>query len=288
MVRGLILGASGKLGSAVYKNMLENGINIRVVTRADIELGESHLEKIFYEFEPDFVFNGVAKLGIDPCESRPDLAYKLNVEFVVFLSLLCNKVGALFINISTDAVFPDAVDRDFSYVESSLPAPLNVYGKTKYIGEQVVQILCASYYIIRVSVLFGDTWRQEQFVEKMLLKIMSGQNISVSDDIICSPCYSTDVADGIYQLLSSSAKSGIYHLVNDGNASLYELMSEISSCLGCGKDVVQRGSYKDFPHVGRKNLVTPLASERNLTMRGWRDAVRAYVTKIDFPANLRE
>ena len=58
-------------------------------------------------------------------------------------------------------------------------------------------------------------------------------------------------------LLQEEYPYGLYHLVNEGKASLYDLMKEIVATLEVDV-VVEKVSYKDFPTRSRKNTSTPI------------------------------
>ena len=62
-------------------------------------------------------------------------------------------VGAKLVYISTDYVFQG--DRPEGYDEFHNPAPINIYGASKYAGEQFVKELHNKYFIVRTSWLYG-------------------------------------------------------------------------------------------------------------------------------------
>ena len=52
-----------------------------------------------------------------------------------------------------------------------------MYGVTKYGGDCFIQAIAKRYYIFRIPVLFGETIKSTQFVEKMLQKVNEGQRV---------------------------------------------------------------------------------------------------------------
>jgi len=188
------------------------------------------------------------------------------------------KRGYLLIHFSTDAVFDDSKG-DF-YLEGDQPKPLNIYGLTKYEGDRFVQAIADRYFLVRTSILFGQAARQSQFVERMLARAVAGNApLRVADDIVLSPSHAEDIALEVRRMLEGACPFGLYHVVNEGKATLYELMAEIVA--GLELDVpLERASHRDFPAVGAKNTHTPLASEKILPLRPWREAVKAYCEKM--------
>ena len=227
---------------------------------------------------PNLIINAVAFVGVDQCEKEPDQAFRLNTLLPKALAELARAKKILLVQFSTDAVF-DNEKKDF-YLESDAPQPLNVYGFSKYGGDCFVRAAAGEHYIFRLPLLFGPTGGKDQFVEKMLRRIAAGeQSLKISADIICSPSYNLDLAQAAKQLIDGRAAYGLYHLANEGQASLFDLMSEIVARLGL-KAKVEKASYRDFPYLGKKNTYTPIRSGKNVKLRPWREAVGDYCSTI--------
>ena len=277
--RILLLGSTGKMGLAlrhVFKDdYLINGKNSQDFYALNFE----QVRTIIGESSPDIVINTVAFLGIDPCEKEPERAFRLNTLYPKYLAELSNSNGFLLIHFSTDAVFND--EKGDFYTEKDCPHPLNLYGFTKYGADCFIQTIAKRYYIFRIPVLFGETVKDTQFVEKMLQKAKEGQgNLKISDDIISSPTYSKDVAKEVRRILDASYQFGLYHIANEGKASLYDLMKEITKNLTL--DVkVEKASYRDFPFLGTKNTFTPIKSKKVAPLRHWKEAVKEYCNNIE-------
>jgi len=275
----LLLGYTGKMGLALNEVLKEDytiiGKNSKDFNAENFDEVRDMIENI----KPDIVINTVAFLGIDPCEKDPMKALKLNALYPKLLAELSNKIGFLLVHFSTDAVFNN--EKNDLYVESDTPKPLNVYGLTKYGGDCFIQAIATKYYIFRLSVLFGKSIKNNQFIEKMLQKVEEGNNvIKIADDVVSSPSYSLDIANEIKKILRSSLPFGLYHLINDGKATLFELIFEIVKNLNLNIKV-EKASFKDFPYIGIKNLNTPIKSEKIRPLRPWKEAVKDYTQKLN-------
>ena len=272
--RILLLGSTGKLGRALTQAFSPDDEvvphNSRTFDAADFD----EVRRIIKDGRPDVVFNTVAFLGIDPCEREPEKALRINSLYPKVLAECAAAQGFTLVHFSTDAVFGDR--EQGAYRESDAPAPINVYGLTKYGGDCFVRDAAARSYIFRISLLFGATDRQSQFVERMLGKIRQGETLlRVADDIQFSPGYAPDLASAAVALVMQEAPFGLYHLANSGTTSLYGLMSRITSRLGCTVRL-ERCSHRDFPAIGRKNTRTPIVSEKLPPLRSWEEAVDEY------------
>jgi dTDP-4-dehydrorhamnose reductase len=276
MKKVLLLGGTGKMGKAL-NSVFSKEYNVISVGSKDLDVrNENEVRKIIKNNKPDIVINTVAFLGIDPCEQDPIKAFEMNMVHPMGLAKLSNEFNFLLVHFSTDAVFSDNEDGD-SYDEYSAPNPVNVYGMTKLGGDMMVQEISEKFYIIRISVLFGHNDKNNQFVEKMLSRVNDGvSEINIADDIIGTPCYSKDVALVVKNIIKTDLEYGLYHAVNDGKGSLYDLMSEISRSMKTLSVVVNRASHKEFQAIGRKNTNTPLKSRKLKPIRHWKDAVKEY------------
>jgi dTDP-4-dehydrorhamnose reductase len=270
----LVLGHTGKMGLALMKALAADynleGRNSRDFAAADFRESGAIIARL----APDIVINTVAFQGVDRCEAEPETAFRINALFPGHLARSCAERGIIFVHFSSDAVFSDT-DRVFC-TEESAPAPLNIYGITKYAGDCLVSSNCRQHYLCRIPLLFGESRGESQFVEKMLAQLGKHRApLRVAADIVSSPSYSLDIAWRLRELLLGGAQYGTYHLANAGMASLHELLTEITANFMPGA-VVEQASYRDFPFVGRKNLCTPLGSVRTAALRPWQEAVADY------------
>ncbi|MCH7868279.1 MAG: NAD(P)-dependent oxidoreductase [Myxococcales bacterium] len=223
---------------------------------------------------PDLVINAVAFLGIDACESEADRAIQLNTLLPKRLAELSRDRGFVFAHLSTDAVFGDALDK--YCVESDPVKPFNVYGLTKYGGDYFVQSIARRSYLFRLPVLFGESSKRDQFVEKMLSRVQAGERrLQISSDIITTPSYSRDIAEEMHRILASDLPPDLYHLTNEGRGSLFEMIELLVANLRLAV-TVEPVSHKRFPSFGRKNVFTTMKSEKVTSLRPWRDAFREY------------
>lgn len=276
----LLLGHSGKMGLALQQRCPAE-ITLVCLASRDFDAARPETLRPFIELHrPWAIINTVGYLGIDPCEQNPQAAYAVNTLFPYALAKMANEYQVTLLHFSTDAVF-NGDEEKAEYDELDSASPVNVYGMTKWGGDCLVKNTALKYYIARISILFGPSHKQNQFIEKMLGLVANGQTtIRASQDIICSPCYSLDVADAVYALLLQGPSHGVYHLSNQGRASLYDVMLAVMAHVAPAVKV-EPASYRDFPFVGRKNLRTPLVSRRGPVLRPWREALQAYLEARD-------
>ena len=200
----LLLGATGKMGLALEEALKKDYLLI-CKNSQDFEAENfAQVQALIKEVNPDILINTVALLGIDPCESQPEKAFCLNTLYPKVLAEAAKEMGFLLAHFSTDAVFSDK--KEGFCTEEESPRPVNIYGLTKFGGDCFIQAIAPKFYIIRISVLFGQANKNGHFVEKMLQRIKEGQKLlRISDDIILSPTYSGDVAVEVKRIIESEA-----------------------------------------------------------------------------------
>jgi dTDP-4-dehydrorhamnose reductase len=275
----LLLGCDGKVGTAVRGAFAHDHLVV-CKGRGDFDAADlGQVERLVRADGYDIVVNAVAFVGIDRCEQEPVRAFAVNALFPGRLAALSTELGFILVHFSSDAVFSGRSSG--CYLEEDCPQPINMYGTTKHAGDCLVQAEAGRHYLIRISLLFGESAKDGQFVEKMLSRARQGQKrLDVSADIVCSPSYSRDIALRLRELIAEAAPYGLYHLANEGRASLYELMREILTHLPL--DVELRPvSHRDFPSVGRKNTWSVLRSQKIRALQPWREAVRQYCAVLN-------
>jgi dTDP-4-dehydrorhamnose reductase len=143
----LVLGASGMIGRTMFRVLSqESGWDVSGSIRskgyegaalgkvfADIDLINSdHLIKLFNKAKPDIVVNCAGLTKHVPEGNDPIPALNMNALLPHRLAAQCAIAGARLIHISTDCVFSG---KSGNYQENDETDALDVYGKTKALGE---------------------------------------------------------------------------------------------------------------------------------------------------------
>lgn len=273
----LLLGHTGKMGRAVAEAFSEGyrivGRNSRDFDAADL----GRLPGLVGRVRPDIVVNAAAFMGLEDCERRPQRALAVNTLFPKVLAELSREQGFLLVHLSTDAVFSG---RSRPYDEDDAPLPLNMYGLTKLGAECFIQAVARRYYIVRMPLLFGESPKASQFLEKMLRRArQGGRTLEAAGDVVTCPTYSRDAARALRRIIERRLPSGVYHIANAGKASLYDLTREAVRDLGL--DVrVRRVPSSRFPGTARRSACTLLRSRKLAPLRGWKQALRDYCGRM--------
>ena len=223
----LLLGKNGQVGWELQRSLAPLG-ELIALDRLGLNgwCGDlSQPEKIYQtilEISPDVVVNASAYTAVDLAESDQDNANLINHISVAKIAEACVKVDALFIHYSTDYVFNGEGSKSFE--ETDLLQPLNIYGKTKALGEQAIEKSSCNYLIFRTSWVFAE--KGKNFLKTMLNLAQQREELSIIDDQIGAPTSAELIADvtahALIHVLNDQSKSGIYHLVASGETSWFE------------------------------------------------------------------
>lgn len=244
-------------------------------------LDTAHLEKCVKRISPDIVIHSAAKTQVDDCELDPYEAYLGNVLATQFLIKTVKPYRPRFIYISTDYVF-DGKKRG-PYLETDVPAPLNVYGATKLLGEDVVHGSGLPYVIVRTSWLYG--LNGPNFVAT-ILKISREKNVLkvVTDQQGC-PTYTKDLAEAIEKIINAKNVFGIFNVTNSGATNWNAYAKLILSESGVNHTKVLNIKTNDLDRPAlrpRNSVLSNVKFEKRFgcKIRNWRLALRDYLKEF--------
>ncbi|MEA2098261.1 MAG: dTDP-4-dehydrorhamnose reductase [Patescibacteria group bacterium] len=272
----LILGYKGMLGNELVKVFTE-GNELILWDRGQIDISDRTdvMEKIG-GLKPDVVINAAAYTAVDKAESEKDLVYKVNGCAVGFLSTICKEVNALLIHFSTDYVFDG--ENHLGYKEDHSYNPINLYGKSKVLGEKMILDIKPRYYIIRTSWLFGKYGKN--FVETMLRLAGEGKDLKIINDQFGSPTYAKDLAEKVKELIGSEKPYGIYHITNSESCNWHEFALKIFELSGL-KPNVKPVTSDEFPTPAKRPTYSMLVNTKLPPMRSWEEALKAYLIETN-------
>lgn len=245
------------------------------------------MARFFRENRPyDLIVNCAAMTDVDACEENAAAARDANALAVKSLADAAAETRAAFIQISTNYVFPGTEERDRT--EEDPVGPRSIYGLTKLEGEHHAfrAPFCA---VVRTSWIFGGGKRD--FVRHFSEKFSLPERIPVVADQRASLTYAPDLAEAIGPVAGRElwpareegrALKQIYHIVNAGNLTRYEMLLHMKEVLGKTNTIekVAASGFATWKAVRpRYSALSTVRYESvfGAKMRGWRDALSAHL-----------
>ncbi|MCP4143324.1 MAG: dTDP-4-dehydrorhamnose reductase [Chloroflexi bacterium] len=225
----LILGNTGQLGTELARLLPRFG-DLAALDYPDIDMADAGMiRSLLRKYTPDVIFNATAYTAVDKAESEIELAEAINGRGPGILAEEAKKRNALLFHYSTDFVFDG--EKGKPYIETDLPNPLSIYGRSKLHGEQAVVAVDGDYLTFRTSWVYGLE-NESGFVKKVLGWSRQHNSLKIVDDQISNPTWARMLAEMTVKVLEkgvefATERKGLYHLAGAGFASRYEWVKEI-------------------------------------------------------------
>jgi len=190
--------------------------------------------------------------------------------------------------VSTAGIFDG--EKDY-YDDWDTPNPINVYGRSKYLGEKYVTYNMMKYFVCRAGwMMGGGYYKDKKFIRKIIKQIIDGkEELYVVDDKLGTPTYTYDFAKNVLELLKTNYY-GVYNMVCDGDCSRYDVAVEIIKLLNKEEKVMihkvnsEYFSKEYFVNRPRsEKLLNMKLNLRNLNKMGnWRVKLKEYIENSYF------
>jgi dTDP-4-dehydrorhamnose reductase len=139
------------------------------------------------------------------------------------------------------------------------------------------------HYVLRVESLFGGPKRRSS-IDRIALAIESGTAAPVFVDRVVSPSFVLDVVEASAHLLRTAAPFGVYHCVNSGHATWFEVGREIARLLGKPAEALQPIHVKDVVLPASRPQFAALSNAKlagaGFVMPSWQDAIARYLRSV--------
>ena len=274
----LLTGANGMVGSAVSKVLAGSSSHITLATgRGPCRLPPSSLSsQLTYlqleltspkevlhavqSFLPDIIIHAAAITQVDDCELNKEVCYSVNVDGTALLIAAAEQVKSRFCYLSTDFVF-DGVSGP--YKEEDQATPINYYGETKKIAEDILTASSLSWSIARTVLLYGkaDHITRSNFIYWVKDNLEAGINIRVVNDQLRTPTYIPDFVDGIIKIAESGAE-GVYHISGEEVMTPYDMAIAVAEYLQLDKTLINPVDAATFTQPGKRPLKTGFSIEK--------------------------
>lgn len=281
MARLLVTGATGFVAGHVLAEGLRQH-SIHALSREPAPIEKPNLRwhvlagnliytlgELIDKMQPDCVIHCAAIADIDRCKREFVFARRVNAEWPAALAVQCKIAGARLVFVSTDNVFDG---KRGMYSETDPPAPINVYGCSKHVAEQLVASACPNHVIARTSLVVGRGLIRpgNAFLERMEVKWGRGEPVGVPDNEIRTPIDVVTLARALVELATNDFR-GIIHLSGNDNLDRCTMARRIAVAFGYDPSLVKPFDPTNLPDrderprnagldnaLARRTLSTPM------------------------------
>ena len=295
----LLFGKGGQVGWELQRSLVPLGeliaLDFDSVDCCGDFTNPAGLADTIRQVRPDVIVNAAAHTAVDKAESEPDLARTINAQAPGVLAQEAQRLGAWLVHYSTDYVFDGSGERPWQ--ESDTPAPLSVYGKTKWEGEQLIQASGCQYLIFRTSWVYAA--RGGNFAKTMLRLAKERDRLTVIADQAGAPTGAELLADVTAHAVRAVAGpqgnhdlAGLYHVVASGETSWHgyarfvlETAHKAGVALKALPDNVEPIPTSSFPTPARRPFNSRLDTHKlqsafGLHMPPWQVGVKRMLNEI--------
>jgi dTDP-4-dehydrorhamnose reductase len=290
----LVAGKSGQLARCLREFAVKEGFPLVASGRPEFDLGgDADVEQIIARLAPAAIINAAAYTMVDQAEAEPEVACAINRDGAARLAAVARSRHIPFVHISTDYVFDGA--KPSPYNEQDQPAPLNVYGRSKYEGEVAVFTAYPQAVVIRTSWVYSPYGHN--FVRTMLRLAATQPAVRVVNDQRGTPTSASDMAAAVLEIVRQlrtdclGEKSGIYHLAGQGETTWHDFAETIFASLarrGHRVPKVDAITTEDYPTPASRPRNSCLDSSKahrifRVQLAPWQESVERCLDRIVAP-----
>jgi dTDP-4-dehydrorhamnose reductase len=265
-MRILVTGSSGLLGVQLVRLGLEDGhqvvsgYNVHEPSGGEpirLDLAELHsLVPAILRLAPNMIIHTGSITDVDQCEQKPEFAELVNGEATGKIAEAAFALQAYLVYVSTDYVFDGKKGR---YAENDTPNPINAYGESKLLGEQLLRKTNPRNCIVRSSVVYG--WGRAyrpNFATWVLTNLRSGKMTRVVRDQYASPTLNLNLAEMIWDL-SKKRLEGIFHLAGATRINRCDFARSIAEVFHLDPKLIEEVSSKEIDWKAKRPADSSLA-----------------------------
>ncbi len=283
-----VSGKNGQLGFEVSQLCNQySEFDFLFTGRDDLDLNTPEsIDDFFKKYSPVFFVNCAAYTAVDKAETDIESAMAVNATSLGLIAKRCHQINCPLITISTDYVF-DGMGKS-PYPIDYITNPINHYGYTKLLGEQLAMQNNPETIIIRTSWVYST--HGNNFVKTMIRLMKERPSLSVVSDQIGSPTYAKNLANAILTIIQSIyhkkviPEYGIFHYSDKGVISWYQFAKEIKAYKKLNSKV-SATTTENYPTPAKRPGYSVLDSSKIKSVYGiesldWKESLHSCLDKL--------
>ena len=286
----LITGGAGFIGSRVVRELSNTSANITAVDTCftgnqtlipetvrfeQIDIRDKAFNDLILDINPDAIIHLAALHYIPYCNEYPEEAFEVNVMGTRNLLSAARELSTLetMIFASSAAVYPP---REEPNSETSDTGPTDIYGQTKLIGEDLMELFAAqtdtTTAVGRLFNVYGPNETNEHLIPAILQQVRAGKreielgNLTPKRDFI----HVSDATAALMTLLQHADDGYNKYNIGTGNEySVREVVEKTSNALG--EEITIRQDDERVRESDRPHLQADISRMRSIF--GWEPRV---------------
>lgn len=294
----LVFGGDGQVGKELRALAARRYVPLLTPRQVDLDITDAGaVYHCIKDTKPLAVINLAAYTDVEGAEDNIEIAMAVNADAAGNLAKACDAHGVPLIHVSTDYVF-DGKGKT-AYTPEAATNPLNVYGKSKWEGEEAIADFCARHVIVRSSWIFSA--HGKNFVKTMLSLARTKNHLKIVDDQIGCPTSARSLADTLLNIAGTAIQSdfgqwGRYHWSNTPQTSWYSfavnvftqakamgILDKVPDCEAVSSDVFLQKAKRPTYSVLECSKTVETFGVLNVS---WQDELAAVLLQIQ--ANVSE
>ena len=238
----IVTGGSGDLGQSLIPKLVSNGFDCISISRKssrnklvkNIKCDITNFRKlnlVINKFKPDIIIHLAGLTGNIACETNPKKAFLTNVFGTLNILKSSIKLKPKIIFISTGEIYGKTKNK---VNENALPKPVNIYGITKMLSENLILNYSTDYktpaVILRFSYCYDENFTKRGF-SSMFKKAISGEKIQIfGGDQILDLLHFDDAVHAILKSITYN-KTEIFNIGSGKSQSLISIINKLKKIM---------------------------------------------------------
>ena len=295
----LLFGAKGQVGWELQRSLSPLGELVSLDRSSTGLCGDltdlNGIKDTVRRLAPGVIVNAAAYTAVDKAESDLEAAQIVNAAAPGVLAQAASEAGAWLVHYSTDYVFDGSGSEP--WVETDRTGPLNVYGRSKLEGEQLIASQCPNHLIFRTSWVYAA--RGGNFAKTMLRLAQERETLNVINDQFGAPTGADLIADvtahAISHVMRKPEAAGLYHLTASGETAWFDYAKYVVDQLIRAQTapeiivkIINPVATSAFPTAAQRPLNSRLNTAKlqqtfGLQMAPWQQGVARMLAESQYP-----
>ena len=276
----LIIGGSGYLGSYVVKNLLSKGKEVLITYNTEgyvcknTKVKSYHLNLSSFKSIDKFCeqINEFEKLNViflaayhhpDKIKKNPNLGFHINNTCYSYILSKLKNLNTLYYS-STDSIYGNNIGKEI-FSESAIANPKNLYGKQKFIAEQIT--LAHGFNVIRYPFLIGPSESyKEHFYDIISKSLKEKTDINLVCDSYRNSLDFNQASLFMIDLIENFSEKSleVINICSDEALTKYDVGVKIAESLNLNDQCLKPIKFSDFSAFNEGRAQNTIMSNKKL------------------------